>query len=157
MAKSRLSSSAVKTEVRVFAAMAENHPAICSKVVPYYFYMCDMIPNSEHWRTSVAEAQELQHAIMGYLPGFATPRIVCDVPMVGKRWVHQLSDYDQLRGISYWSKNYRTTLDQGQPEDLTQLREYYDPIYTLPADGQEWWRSHAPGEMSPQSSCSAAQ
>ena len=59
--------------------------------MPYYFYMCDMIPFSEHWRVSVADAQRLQHAIMGYLPGFATPRIVCDVPFVGKRWVHQLA------------------------------------------------------------------
>jgi hypothetical protein len=38
--------------------------------------MCDMIPNAEHWRVSVWEAQELQHPIMGYLPGYATPRIV---------------------------------------------------------------------------------
>ena len=59
-------------------------------IMPYYFYMCDMIPFSEHWRVSLKEAQHLQHAIMGYLPGFATPRIVCDVPYVGKRWVHQL-------------------------------------------------------------------
>src|SRR5947209_8214342 len=54
-----------------------------AKVMPYYFYMCDMIPNSEHWRTSLGEAQALQHAIIGYLPGFATPRVVCDVPLVG--------------------------------------------------------------------------
>ena len=27
------------------------------KILPYYFYMCDMIPNAEHWRLSVAEAQ----------------------------------------------------------------------------------------------------
>ena len=59
-----------------------------------------MIPNSEHWRVSVAEAQKLQHDIMGYLPGFATPRIVCDVPFVGKRWVHQVAEYDRERGIS---------------------------------------------------------
>ena len=38
-----------------------------------------------------AEAQQLQHDIMGYMPGFATPRIVCDVPFVGKRWVHQVA------------------------------------------------------------------
>ncbi|HVH53916.1 MAG TPA: lysine 2,3-aminomutase, partial [Actinomycetota bacterium] len=44
------------------------------RVMPYYFYMCDMIPNSEHWRTSLAEAQDLQYALLGYLPGFATPR-----------------------------------------------------------------------------------
>ena len=55
-----------------------------AKIMPYYFYMCDMIPNSEHWRLGVFEAQQLQHDIMGYLPGFATPRIVCDVPFVGQ-------------------------------------------------------------------------
>ena len=71
-----------------------------AQIMPYYFYMCDMIPFSEHWRVSVADAQRLQHAIMGYLPGFATPRIVCDVPFVGKRWVHQLAVYDTERGIS---------------------------------------------------------
>ena len=69
-----------------------------AKVMPYYFYVCDMIPNSEHWRTSIAEAQELQHAIMGYLPGFATPRVVADIPFVGKRWVHQVEDYDREQG-----------------------------------------------------------
>ena len=63
-----------------------------AQIMPYYFYMCDMIPSREHWRVSVADAQRLQHHIMGYLPGFATPRIVCDVPFVGKRWVHQLAD-----------------------------------------------------------------
>ncbi|MDX6366638.1 MAG: lysine 2,3-aminomutase, partial [Nocardioidaceae bacterium] len=71
-----------------------------AQIMPYYFYMCDMIPFSEHWRVSVARAQELQHGIMGYLPGFATPRIVCDVPFVGKRWVHQLESYDRDYGIS---------------------------------------------------------
>ncbi len=66
-----------------------------ANILPYYFYMCDMIPNAEHWRVAVWEAQDLQHAIMGYLPGYATPRIVCDVPYVGKRWVHQLAEYDR--------------------------------------------------------------
>ena len=82
-----------------------------AQIMPYYFYMCDMIPFSEHWRVSVADAQRLQHHIMGYLPGFATPRIVCDVPFVGKRWVHQLADYDTERGISYWTKNYKTSIE----------------------------------------------
>ena len=40
-----------------------------ARIMPYYFYMCDMIPFSEHWRVSVADAQKLQHHIMGYLPG----------------------------------------------------------------------------------------
>lgn len=109
---------------------------------PYYFYMCDMIPYSEHWRLSLAEAQQLQHSIMGYLPGFATPRIVCDVPFVGKRWVHQVDDYDTERGVSLWRKNYRTSIE-GEDVDVSSAEyAYYDPIYTLPESGQQWWRDH---------------
>ncbi|WP_330276988.1 lysine 2,3-aminomutase [Lentzea sp. NBC_00516] len=110
-----------------------------ANILPYYFYMCDMIPNAEHWRVSVWEAQELQHAIMGYLPGYATPRIVCDVPYVGKRWVHQLAEYDRELGISYWTKNYRTGIELEDPEALDRRYPYYDPISTLGAAGQKWW------------------
>jgi lysine 2,3-aminomutase len=111
-----------------------------AKIIPYYFYMCDMLPNSEHWRVAVFEAQQLQHDIMGYLPGFATPRIVCDVPFVGKRWVHQVAEYDREKGISYWTKNYLTSIEQGDPDALRRRYAYYDPIYTLPEEGQAWWR-----------------
>lgn len=111
-----------------------------AKILPYYFYMCDMIPNSEHWRLSVAQAQKLQHDIMGYMPGFATPRIVCDVPFVGKRWVHQVAEYDKEKGISYWTKNYRTGIEANDPDALNRKYEYYDPIDTLPESGQAWWR-----------------
>jgi lysine 2,3-aminomutase len=112
-------------------------------ILPYYFYMCDMIPNAEHWRTAVWEAQQLQHAIMGYLPGFATPRIVCDVPFVGKRWVHQVEEYDRDRGISYWTKNYRTGIEHDDAEALSRRYPYYDPIHTLPEEGQRWWKENA--------------
>jgi lysine 2,3-aminomutase len=111
-----------------------------AKIMPYYFYMCDMIPNSEHWRISVAQAQELQHAIMGYLPGFATPRVVCDVPFVGKRWIHQVESYDREKGISYWTKNYRTGIEFDDPDALERRYEYYDPIHALPEAGKEYWR-----------------
>ena len=114
-----------------------------AKVMPYYFYMCDMIPNSEHWRLSVDEARKLQHSIMGYMPGFATPRIVCDVPFVGKRWVNQVDEYDLVNGISYWTKNYRTGIEFDDPEALTKRYEYYDPIYMLPPEGQTYWRERA--------------
>ena len=109
------------------------------KILPYYFYMCDMIPNSEHWRLSVWEAQALQHDIMGYLPGFATPRMICDVPYVGKRWINQLVDYDRVKGISYWTKNYRTAIELDDPNALTRRYEYCDPVYTLPQEGQNFW------------------
>ncbi len=114
-----------------------------ANILPYYFYMCDMIPNAEHWRVAVWEAQALQHAIMGYLPGYATPRIVCDVPYVGKRWVHQLAEYDRELGISYWTKNYRTGIELADPEALDRRHPYYDPISTLGETGQAWWSSKA--------------
>ena len=104
-----------------------------AKIMPYYFYMCDMIPGSEHWRLSLAEAQQLQHDIMGYLPGFATPRLICDVPYVGKRWVHQVARYDPELGISYWTKNYRTGVEAADPLALN--REYPVLRPDLPAAG----------------------
>jgi lysine 2,3-aminomutase len=113
-----------------------------ANILPYYFYMCDIIPNAEHWRIAVWEAQDLQAAIMGYLPGFATPRLVCDVPYVGKRWVHQVVDYDRARGISHWRKNYRTGIDANDVHALQRTYPYYDPIATLPPLGRDWWRKH---------------
>jgi lysine 2,3-aminomutase len=112
-------------------------------ILPYYFYMCDMIPNAEHWRVPVWQARELQHDIMGYLPGYATPRIVCDVPLVGKRWVHMVTEYDREHGISYWTKNYRTSIESEDDEALARQYPYYDPIDTLPESGQKWWRKQA--------------
>jgi lysine 2,3-aminomutase len=112
-------------------------------VTPYYFYMCDMIPGAEHWRLTVREAQALQSAIMGYLPGFATPRVVCDVPYVGKRWVHQVARYDTSLGVSYWTKGYLTALEADDPRALTREYPYYDPVHLLPEEGQAWWRQAA--------------
>lgn len=111
-----------------------------AKIMPYYFYMADLIPNSEHWRLSIAEGMQLQHDIMGYLPGFATPRVTVDVPYVGKRWIHQLADYDRVKGVSYWTKNYRTGIEADDEGALTRRYEYLDPVYTLPAEGRDFWK-----------------
>ncbi len=94
-----------------------------------------------HWRLTLAEGQGLQEEIMGYLPGFATPRMVCDVPYVGKRWVHQVARYDTDHGISYWTKNYRTAIEVDDDLALSREYPYYDPIYMLPEGGQAWWRT----------------
>ena len=118
-----------------------------AKIMPYYFYMCDMIPNAEHWRLGLGEAQQLQLQIMGYLPGFATPRMLCDVPYVGKRWVHQAARYDTERGVSYWTKNYRTAVDADDTIALSREFEYYDPIYLLPEPGQQWWQAKVAADV----------
>jgi len=116
-----------------------------TKIMPYYFFMCDMIPNAEHWRVSLAEAQQLQYGLMGLLPGFATPRIICDVPMIGKRWVHQAASYDRVRGISYWvTGSFIPRMANGE-EAPPQHYVYYDPIHTLPQEGREWWSAQSRG------------
>ena len=61
-------------------------------------------------------------------------------PFVGKRWVHMVASYDRELGISYWTKNYRTSIESAEDVDGRQYA-YYDPIDTLPPSGQQWWRS----------------
>jgi lysine 2,3-aminomutase len=57
--------------------------------------------------------------------------------------VHQATRYDTERGISYWTKNYRTAVEADDPAALDREFEYYDPIYLLPESGQDWWRAKA--------------
>ena len=62
---------------------------------------------------------------------------------MGKRWVHQVSRYDTKLGISYWTKNYRTAVEADDPLALHREYAYYDPIHTLPTEGQRWWLDRA--------------
>lgn len=111
-----------------------------ARIMPYYLYVCDMIPNAEHWRTSIADAQGLQRSLMGKLPGFAIPRVVCDVPFVGKRLVDQTTSYDRERGISLWTRDRGTHVaDRYDKGSSSGHYPYYDPIDTLPPAGQKWW------------------
>jgi lysine 2,3-aminomutase len=110
-----------------------------ARITPYYFYMCDMVPNSEHWRLPLHAAQRLQDEIMGYLPGFATPRIVCDVPLVGKRLVHQCESYDRTTGISTWRAPAAPPARLAE-EERPAVGVYYDPIWSLGDEGARYWR-----------------
>jgi lysine 2,3-aminomutase len=108
-------------------------------IYSYYLYLCDLIPFAEHWRLPLGHVQRIQDEITGYLPGFATPRIVCDVPYVGKRLVHQAEEYDRVRGISYWRKNYWTPIEERQGDPMSQRYAYFDPVAQLPEEGQAYW------------------
>jgi lysine 2,3-aminomutase len=44
--------------------------------------------------------------------------------------------------MSFWRKNYRTSIEGADTEALSHEYVYYDPIYTLPEAGQNWWREH---------------
>jgi lysine 2,3-aminomutase len=116
-----------------------------ARITPYYLYLCDLIPHGEHWRIPLHAGQLIQEQIMGYLSGFETPRVVCDVPCLGKRWVHQAESYDRVRGISYWRKNYWTTIDDGEGDPMNRRYPYFDPVADLPPDGQAYW---APAQTS---------
>ena len=113
-------------------------------VTPYYFYLCDMIPGAEHWRLTVREAQALQSAIMGYLPGFATPRVVCDVPYVGKRWVHQVPGTTPNSASRTGRRATAPRLRPTTPWRCEREYPYYDPVHLLPQAGQAWWRGQMP-------------
>ena len=63
---------------------------------------------------------------------------VRDVPLLGKRWVHQVGAFDTVRGISSWQKSYRTGVEPDDPDALTRHYSYYDPIDTLLAEGRAW-------------------
>jgi lysine 2,3-aminomutase len=45
--------------------------------------------------------------------------------------------------MSYWTKNYRTSVEAEDELALSREYPYYDPIHTLPERGQTWWRDQA--------------
>jgi lysine 2,3-aminomutase len=50
-----------------------------------------------------------------------------------------VTEYDREHGISYWTKNYRTSIESEESDALTKRYAYYDPIDTLPESGRRWW------------------
>lgn len=51
-----------------------------------------------------------------------------------------MAEYDRERGISYWTKNYRTGIELNDADALSRKYEYFDPIDQLSEAGQAWWR-----------------
>jgi lysine 2,3-aminomutase len=59
-----------------------------------------------------------------------------------------VTEYDRERGISYWTKNYRTSIESTDTAALSKQYAYYDPIDTLPESGQRWWAKEAATQVS---------
>ena len=57
------------------------------------------------------------------------------------RWFRASVCRHTERGISYWTKNYRTAIEAEDELALSREYPYYDPIYMLPESGQAWWRA----------------
>ncbi|MDH5607936.1 MAG: KamA family radical SAM protein [Cyclobacteriaceae bacterium] len=100
-------------------------------VQPYYVYQHDMVQGTEDMRTSVRATVELEKIIRGVTAGFNTPLFVTDAPGGGgKRDVHSYDYYDQVTGISIY---------RSPSVDSTKLYVYFDPVDTLPREGQLLW------------------
>jgi lysine 2,3-aminomutase len=100
-------------------------------VQPYYVYQHDMIKGTEDLRTSLAQTIELEKIVRGSTSGFNTPLFVTDAPGGGgKRDVHSYDYYDKVTGISVY---------RSPSVDDSKLYIYFDPIDTLPIEGQKLW------------------
>ena len=115
-----------------------------ANILPYYFYMCDMIPHSEHWRTALWENPTVavgDHGLSSRLRDAAESCAMFPSSANGGsiRW----STTTGIRGISHWTKNYRTGLDGTDVDALNRVYPFYDPIGSLPTTGQSWWGRRA--------------
>ena len=100
-------------------------------VHPYYVYMHDLVKGVEDLRTTLATGIMLEKVVRGSTAGFNTPTFVCDAPGGGgKRVVHSYEHYDRVTGVSVYMA---PSVKEGQ------YFLYFDPIHSLPAEGQARW------------------
>jgi len=90
-------------------------------------------------RTSIKDTVELERIIRGVTAGFNTPLFVTDAPGGGgKRDVHSHDYYDEVTGISIY---------RSPSVDDSKLYIYFDPISSLPIEGQKLWEDVSLHEM----------
>ena len=86
-------------------------------IMPYYFYMCDMIPNAEHWRVPLAQGPGAAARDHG-LP--ARVRDAADrlrrARSSASAGCTRCTPTTGVLGISDWTKNYRTGDRVRRPE-----------------------------------------
>jgi lysine 2,3-aminomutase len=101
-------------------------------VQPYYAYQHDLVRGVEDLRTSVRSSMEIEKAVRGSTAGFHVPTFVVDAPGGGgKRQVHSAEYYDETTGVSVYTA---PAVKPGR------FFCYFDPIRSLPAEGQARWQ-----------------
>jgi len=50
------------------------------RIKPYYLHHADLAPGTAHWRTSIAQGQDLMRALRGRYSGLCQPAYVLDIP-----------------------------------------------------------------------------
>jgi lysine 2,3-aminomutase len=117
-------------------------------VQPYYVYQHDMVKGVEDLRTPIHVTVELERAVRGVTAGFNTPLFVTDAPGGGgKRDVHSYDYYDRTTGISVY---------RSPSVDDSRVHLYFDPIDTLPPEGQARWADPEEHEAMKQEALEAA-
>ena len=53
------------------------------RVKPYYLYLCDPVPGTGHFRTSVETGLEIIDGLRGHTSGYLTPQLAIDAPGAG--------------------------------------------------------------------------
>ena len=53
---------------------------VANRIKPYYLHQGDLAPGTAHFRTTIAEGQELMRKLRGRLSGIAQPTYVLDLP-----------------------------------------------------------------------------
>jgi lysine 2,3-aminomutase len=106
------------------------------RIKPYYLHHADLAPGTAHWRTSIAQGQELLRALHGRLSGLCQPSYVLDIPGGhGKAPI----------GPSYLSRVGDNGTACYEVEDFNGRRHAYPP---LEHDPEKWTpvfgKDHAP-------------
>jgi lysine 2,3-aminomutase len=104
-------------------------------VHPYYVYQHDMVKGVEDLRTPLTTILNLERRVRGSTAGFNTPTFVVDAPGGGgKRDAHSYEHYNPTTGVSVWSS---------PAVKADEMFFYFDPLETLPDEGQRRWEDPA--------------
>jgi lysine 2,3-aminomutase len=101
------------------------------QIQPYYVFQHDLVRGVEDLRTSLGSAIELEKQTRGLTAGFHSPMFVLDTPGGGgKRDVHAYEHYNPVTGVSVFRSPNMSASGRYM---------YFDPIDSLPEEGQERW------------------
>jgi lysine 2,3-aminomutase len=77
------------------------------RVRPYYIYQCDLIPGSNHFRTTIEKGIDIIENLRGHTSGYAVPQFVVDAPGGGGK-IPILPAYVVESGPEKWVlRNYK--------------------------------------------------
>ncbi|CAF0881575.1 unnamed protein product [Rotaria sordida] len=106
-------------------------------IQPYYVYLHDMVRGAEEFRTTLAEAIDLEKELRGSTAGFNMPQFIVDLPGGGgKRLVSSYETYDRDTGISIFQSPRIAERKSDHNILRTNLYCYFDPLRSVSSEHQ---------------------